>query len=69
MSSRLGFYVVVSAVAALSVLLGLRWLREYPWMLASFSGLGLGILVFMTLQTIDRLRRQMQEERERRFRR
>jgi hypothetical protein len=62
-------YATVSSSAAVVGLLGLRWLRDYPWMLAAFSGLGLGVLVLMTLLTIDRLRRQMREERERRLRR
>ncbi|HVS62933.1 MAG TPA: hypothetical protein VMT85_05420 [Thermoanaerobaculia bacterium] len=69
MTRSLWLYATVSLAAALVVLLGLRLLRDYPWVLASFSGLGLGVLVLMTLLTIDRLRRQVREERERRLRR
>jgi threonine/homoserine/homoserine lactone efflux protein len=69
MSRMLALYLAVSVLAAVAVVAGLGVLREYPWMLATFSGLGLGILVFMTLQTIERLRRQLREERERRLRR
>jgi threonine/homoserine/homoserine lactone efflux protein len=67
--SPLPLYVAVSAVTGASVLLGLRLMRDYPWLLATFSGVGLGVLVFMTLQAVDRLRRETAERRQRRLRR
>ncbi|HVS15302.1 MAG TPA: hypothetical protein VMV46_15345 [Thermoanaerobaculia bacterium] len=66
MKSTLPLYLAVSAVTGTAVLLGLRLMRDYPWLLAAFSGIGLAVLVFMTLQTVDRLRREMADRRQRR---
>jgi threonine/homoserine/homoserine lactone efflux protein len=57
---------VVSALTGLVVLFGLRLLRDYPWLLAAMSAIGLAVLVFMTVQTVDRLRREAFERRTRR---
>ena len=40
-----------------------HFLRSYPWPLAAISGVLIGILVFVTLQTLTRLRATLSQFR------
>ncbi len=58
-------WVLASVVASALGVLGFRWLRDYPWLLASFGGLGVGALVFATFSTFHRLGAQRAQLRDR----
>jgi hypothetical protein len=52
---------IVAAIGAgfVTIAVVVLW-RGFTWMMALFSGGGVGVLVFMTLQTAERIWRQWQ---------
>ncbi len=54
-------WMAVGLLAAVSSLLFFHFARDFPWRLAMLSAVSVGGLVFVTLQTITRLRSQLQQ--------
>ena len=47
---------VIAAVAMVVALPLLMWLRDYPWNLAVLLAAAVGLLVYMSLRTVEQLR-------------
>jgi len=49
-------HVAVGAVAAALGTVGVHWLRDLPWSLATIVGVAIGVLAASTLRSVERLR-------------